>query len=239
MIVKNKQDIGFVKKNFNQVQHKLLNKISLAETHFESLLINAGLYFRREKGNYRINTRWSFFDFYLPYYHLYIEIDGENHNTEEQIAIDKEKDQIIRNKQRRILRLTNAFVLSLKSIDIETLLELQFQQQASKRKKGGAINSRNKYFSLLSSQMERGINDMKKAANFDINENQEIWLYDHQIGNYFRFNNIFDAKFSTDLSINDIHELCETKEYKKSSSRRFVFAYTKGDCELRVLQTFS
>ena len=76
MIVKNQKYIEFVKKNVNQIQHKLLTKHSDAETHFESLLIKSGIYFRREKCNYRINTRWSFFDFYLPYYHLYIEIDG-------------------------------------------------------------------------------------------------------------------------------------------------------------------
>jgi len=239
MIVKNKKDMKFVKKNFNQVQHKLLNKVSEAETYFESLLINSGLYFRREKGNYRTKTRWSYFDFYLPYYHLYIEIDGSNHNTDSQKIIDEQKEKIIRNKQRRLLRLTNEYVLSMSEINIDELLELQFKQSASKRKRGGYINSRNRYYKLMNAQRNMGIKDMNEDADFVIDENQEIWLYDNHIGNYFRFKNIYEAKFSTEISVNKIHEMCETKEYKKSSLRRFVFAYTKEDCELRVLQTYS
>jgi len=239
MIVKNKKDIEFVKKNFNQVQHKLLNKNSAAESHFESLLISSGLYFRREKGNYKTQTRWSYFDFYLPYYHLYIEIDGISHNSEEQKNIDAQKEKIVKNKQRRLLRLSNEYVLSLSSINIDDLLTMQFKQEASKRKRGGYIKSRNRYWRHLNTQRQHGIEDMNYDADFDIDENQEVWLYDNSIGNYFRFENIYEEKFSTELSVNQIHELCETKEYKKSWSRRFVFAYTKNDCELRVLQTYS
>lgn len=238
MIVKSRRDMKFVKENFNQIQHKLLNKQSEAETHFESLLIDSGVYFRREKGNYRTNTRWSYFDFYIPYYHLYIEIDGSSHDTQEQKEIDAQKEQIIKNKQRRLLRITNEYVLSLSSISIDDLLEMQFKQAASKRKHGGYINSKNRYWKHLNAQREQGVRDMNDDANFVIDENQEIWLYDHHIGNYFCFKNIYEAKFSVELSVNDIHDLCETKEYKKSSSRRFVFAYTKTDCELKVLQTY-
>lgn len=79
---------------------------------------------------------------------------------------------------------------------------------------------------------------MVRDANFTIDRFQEIWLYDNVIGNYFRFKNICVAKFSTEMSVNDIQELCERKEYKKSSSRRFVFAYSLQECELKVLQTY-
>ena len=81
--------------------------------------------------------------------------------------------------------------------------------------------------------------DMERGANFEINMNQEVWMYDNHIGNYFRFDNIFDAKFQTEMSINDIHELCELKEYKRSTLRRFVFAYTKEECETKVLFVYS
>lgn len=238
MIVKTKNDMEFVRHNFTPIRNKLLNKISSAETHFESLLIKSGLYFRREKGNYKYNTRWSYFDFYLPYYNLYVEIDGDSHNNEEQRLIDAEKEKIIRNKHKFITRLTNKQVLEMKSVDINCLLDECFKQSAAKRKKHGKVHSMNRYNQIMSDKREQGRSDMTRDANFDIDEEQEIWLYDNAIGEYFKFSNIFEAKFSVEMSINEIHNLCETKEYKHSVKRRFVFAYTKNDCELRVMQTY-
>lgn len=238
MIVKTKKDMEFVRHNFIPIRNKLLNKFSLAETHFEKLLTKSGLYFRREKGNYRYKTRWSYFDFYLPYYNLYIEIDGENHNTQEQKIIDAEKEKIIKRKHKYITRLTNEQVLAMKSIDIEFLLDKCFRQSASKRKRHGKVHSRNRYNAVMQHKREQGREDMERDANFEIDETQEVWLYDNVIGEYFKFDNIMEAKFSVEMSINEIHDLCETKEYKRSTTRRFVFAYTKSECELRVLQTY-
>lgn len=63
MIVRTRNDMSFVRHNFTQTRNKLLNKFSPAENHFEKLLTESGLYYRREKGNYRYNTRWCYFDF--------------------------------------------------------------------------------------------------------------------------------------------------------------------------------
>lgn len=238
MIVKTKRDMKYVKHRFTQVRNELLNKNSSAESHFEKLLIQSGLYFRREKGNYKYRTRWSYFDFYIPYYNLYIEIDGESHNNDAQKEIDAVKEKIVRNKQKFIVRLTNEQVLNMDSIHIEYLLDKCFEQSAAKRKKKGKEHSKNRYNAVMKEKREHGLNDMMRDANFEIDENQEIWLYDNAIGEYFRFNNIVEAKFSVEMSVNDIHDLCETKEYKHSTNRRFVFAYTKCDCELRVMQTY-
>lgn len=238
MIVKTKKDMEFVRHNFTPIRNKLLNKNSAAESHFESLLIKSGLYFRREKGNYKYKSRWSYFDFYLPYYNLYIEIDGDSHNTKEQKCIDAEKEKIVSRKHKFITRISNEEVLKMKSINIEFLLERCFEQSANKRKKKGKEHSKNRYNAVMKEKREHGRNDMMRDANFEIDENQEIWLYDNVIGGYFRFNNIVEAKFSVEMSVNDIHDLCETKEYKHSTNRRFVFAYTKCDCELRVMQTY-
>lgn len=238
MIIKTKRDMEFVKHSFIPVQNKLLNKNSNAESHFEKLLTASGLYFRREKGNYKYRTRWSYFDFYIPYYCLYIEIDGESHNNDKQKEIDAEKETIILHKQKYIVRLTNEEVLSMKDINIEFLLERCFEQSAHKRKKKGKEHSRNRYNAVMRRKREKGISDIIKYANFDIDENQEVWLYDNEIGEYFCFPNIIEAKFSVEKSINEIHDLCETTEYHKASNRRFVFAYTLSDCELRVMQSY-
>lgn len=238
MIVKTKRDMDFVKHNFTPIRNKLLNKHSDDETHFEKLLIKSGLYFRREKCNFKYKTRWSYFDFYIPYYNLFVEIDGDSHNNDEQKIIDKEKEEIIKRKQKFLVRLTNKEVLSLNCIDIDYLLEQCFIQSARERKKHGKEHSRNKYYSVMGRKREDGRYDIYHSANFEIDENQEIWLYDNVIGEYFRFKNIIEAKFSVEMSINDIHDLCETKQYKRSINRRFVFAYTLCDCEIRVSQSY-
>lgn len=230
--------MSYVRHSFTPVKNKLLNKNSPAEEHFEGLLIKANIYYVREKGNYRKNTRWSYYDFYLPYYNLYVEIDGSSHNSEEQKAIDKVKERIVRNKIKFITRLTNKEVLDMQSVSVEELLELCFIQSARKRRKGGKEHSRNRYNAVMAMKRRDGRRDILKSANFEIDEEQEIWLYDNFSGNYFHFANIFEAKFTVELSVNLIHELCEQKEYAKSTSRRYVFAYTLADCELRVLQTY-
>lgn len=238
MIVKTKKDMNFVRHNFIPIRNKLLNKHSKAEKCFEKLLIKSGLYFRREKGNYKYKTRWAYFDFYIPFYNLYIEIDGDSHNNEEQIIIDKEKEKIVQRKQKFIARFTNDEVFAMESIDIETLLERCFVQSAANRKKKGKVHSKNRYNSIMTRKRECGRNDMIRDANFEIDELQEVWMYDNIIGEYFRFDNIVEAKFSIEMSINEIHDLCEMKEYKHNLNRRFVFAYTFNDCEMRVAQTY-
>lgn len=230
--------MNYVKHNFIPVRNKLLNKNSKAESHFEKLLIKSGLYFRREKGNFKYKTRWSYFDFYLPFYNLFVEIDGNSHNTTEQKLIDAEKDKIIGRKKKFIVRLKNEDVLKMDSVCIEELLEECFRQSANKRKKHGAEHSKNRYVAVMTEKRNDGYNDMLRDANFEIDEKQEIWLYDNMIGEYFHFENIIMAKFSVEKSVNEIHDLCETIEYKKCSYRRFVFAYTLSDCELRVQQTY-
>lgn len=238
MIVKSKKDMEYVRHSFTPVRNKLLNKNSKAEKHFESLLIKSGLYFRREKCNFRHGTRWSYYDFYIPFYNLYIEIDGSSHNTTEQKLIDTQKEKIVKNKVKFLVRLTNEEVLSMDSVDIEFLLRRCFEQSARKRKRHGWVYSKNRYVNVMQRKRQHGYDDIKETANFDIDESQEVWLYDNEIGNYFCFPNIIQAKFSVEMSVNEIHDLCEMKEYRKCTSRRYVFAYTLNDCEIRVMQVY-
>ena len=68
-MVKKKSDDGFIKnvvrKKFIRRKHELLNKHSDAERRFIDLLINANLYFIREKCSFKY-SRWCYYDFYLP-----------------------------------------------------------------------------------------------------------------------------------------------------------------------------
>ena len=62
MINDSKSAEKFIKKNTNQLRHKLQNKDSKAETKFAKLLSKANIYFMREKTNFKFRTRWCFFD---------------------------------------------------------------------------------------------------------------------------------------------------------------------------------
>ena len=76
----NKKNIGYVRHSFTPVKNKLLNKNSKTESKFEQMLIDANIYFTREKGNYKIGTRWCYYDFFVPYWRMYFELDGSSHN---------------------------------------------------------------------------------------------------------------------------------------------------------------
>lgn len=238
MINKSKRDKQFIDERFICVQNKLLRKDSKAEDHFKRLLTNAGIYFRREKCNYRHNTRWCYFDFYLPYYHLYIELDGASHNSAEQQAIDREKEDAIFRRQRYILRLKNEDVFRMESVEPDGLLTLLAMQRKPKRYSGRPPKRRLKYERFLDKQRRESRRDVLLNADFDIDPNQEIWLYDHAIGNYFCFADIFEAKFTVEMSINKIFDLLEITEYKPGTTRRFVFAYSKQECENRVQSVY-
>ena len=92
MKVDTDKKMDYVRHNMQIVKNKLLNKYSKAESHFVELLNKANIYYFREKCNYRFGTRWCYYDFYIPFYRIYVEIDGKSHNSEEQKKIDKETE---------------------------------------------------------------------------------------------------------------------------------------------------
>lgn len=232
MIVDNKYKMQFIKENFNQIQQRLQRKKSEAETHFANLLNKAKIPYWREKGNYKYGTRWCYYDFYLPTLRLYVEIDGKEHNLPKKKAVDREKFDIIKNKHCYLLRLKNEEVLILNNIDVETLVQLI----VSKKKKR-PIHYLNKMMKNIQANMEKSIQDMRDNANFTINEEQPIFVYDHKSGEYYEFENIFMAKIATKFTINEVHKLLEM-EHKKSPQRRYVFGYSLLQCEARVATVF-
>lgn len=234
MYITNENEMNFVKENFNQIQNKLLIKNSLAEKHFCNLLNNANISYSRERGNYQLYTRWCYFDFYIPKLRLYIEIDGKEHKLKKNKEIDIEKQDIILSKGKYFLRLTNDFVLSLNYINENDLIKLLAKKKNKNKKKK---NFENKYLKNIEKNYNRAVEDMRKTADFIIDENQKVYGYDNKSGQYYEFNNIFDAKLTTELSINHVNRLLN-EEYKKSSSRRWVFGYTMNECELNVMKVY-
>lgn len=236
MIVDSKNKMEFVKRRFTPIKNQLLNKHSDAESHFKALLTNANIYFVREKGNYKYNTRWCYYDFFLPFYRIYIEVDGISHNTQEQKIIDKEKEKIIRSKQRFLVRFSNEEVLNMDSITIDDIINKLAEQMRTGRHPNKDYKS--KYFNNLERNYKQSILDMNRTANFTIDENKAVYLYDHTIGNYFCFDNIYEAKMNVQMSINEIHELLNEYNYKKCQSRRYVFGWTLSECENNVSKVY-
>lgn len=236
MIVNNREKIDYVKHNFTPIKNKLLNKRSEAESHFQKLLIESGLYFVREKCNFKYNTRWCYYDFYLPFYRLYIEIDGASHNNEAQKAIDEDKERLVKNKHKFIIRYTNDEVLKLDSICLDDLINKV--AITLKTKSHPHRDYKAKYFDRLNKIIEQSKADMLRDAKYEVDESAKVFMYDHFSGNYFEFDNVLYAKLNTQLQINDILKLLYDFEYKRSSSRRYVFGWTLEECETNVAKVY-
>lgn len=232
MKVDTENKMHYVKCNMIKVKNKLLNKYSKAENHFVELLNKANIYYFREKCNFRFGTRWCYYDFYIPFYRIYVEIDGESHNNEKQKMIDKEKHQMIISRACNLVRFTNEEVLAMESIDIDTIIDKLALQRKTKKHRRRDYKPR--ILSVIQQNYEKSIEDMRANCNFPIDENKKVYLYDHFIGNFFEFKNVFDAKINVRLTINQIFELLDNFEYKRNANRRYVFAWSKEELDRRV-----
>ena len=232
MNVDSEKTMSFVRRNMVTVKNKLLNKHSEAESHFVRLLNKANIYYFREKCNFKMGTRWCYYDFYIPFFRIYVEIDGESHNNEEQRNIDAEKHQLVKNKQCYLARFTNEEVLAMESIDIGTIIDRVALQLRTKKHPRRDYKSR--ILRNIQRNYETSIADMRIDCGYPIDESRKVYLYDHSIGNYFEFRNVFEAKMNVRLSINAIYELLDSHEYKPSATRRYVFAWSMAELERRV-----
>ena len=241
MINDSKSAEKFIKKNTNQLRHKLQNKDSKAETKFAKLLSKANIYFMREKTNYKFGTRWCFFDFWLPKLRIYVEIDGAEHNTAEQQQIDREKEKIITDKQMFIARFTNEEVLNMNEITEDFIIDRMVQYASKRKRKHRNFDMiRNKYLKQVK-EVQDGIRKNVTRVKWDrIDICKKVYLYDHFIGEYFVFDNIIELKITlgTGHTIEDFLYMLEECEYNPMSSRRYVCAYSQSECELRVLKAF-
>lgn len=238
MIVRTEKQMNYVRHNFVQVKNKLLNKISPAETHFENLLLDAHIYFRREKCNFRRNTRWSYFDYYLPYYKIFIEIDGKSHDTDEQKLIDKEKEDVIKRRQSYLLRIKNEDVLKMESISIEKIKDMLFNYLGHKSRRHGRLYYERRYNEVVQQEYNDAVAKMSDALIEGINPTNAVWLYQKDMDAIFKFDNIFDAKLCTKLGVNKIAELL-TIDYSHNTNRKYVFARSEEECMARMAFTYN
>ena len=123
MIVKDEKDVHFVSTRYKEIKNKLLNKYSQCETKFAELLIDSGFYFIREKCDYKIGNRWSYYDFFIPSLRLYIEIDGEEHSEPKQQMIDAQKKRQVVAHLNRLIRYTNKEVLEISGVSLDDFFD--------------------------------------------------------------------------------------------------------------------
>ena len=111
--------LNYVAQNFKSRRKELLGKYSPAEKHFEELLKEAHIYYVREKCFFNRKGEWCYIDFYIPLYHIGIEIDGKEHNTVKHKLRDKHKTDFL-NYERNVsvIRITNEQCLGLKNISL-------------------------------------------------------------------------------------------------------------------------
>lgn len=233
-------NIGFVRRNFTPVKNKLLNKNSQTESKFEKMLIDANIYFTREKCNYRIGSRWCYYDFFVPYWRLYFELDGGSHNNEEQKEIDTEKDCIVRNKQRFICRISNNYVLNeMTEINFEIAKDLLFKYMVKSR----FLRKKAKTYEKAKDYYERNLekNHLQSVEDFtannptvDFDDDRPITLYNNYTGLYYTFDDIIDAALKTGMPPKFIWELCYTEYKRIGNNRKYVAAFSVAECERRV-----
>lgn len=236
----NEKNIGYVRHSFTPVKNKLLNKNSKTESKFEQMLIDANIYFTREKGNYKIGTRWCYYDFFVPYWRMYFELDGASHNSQEQKVIDSQKDRIIRKKQRFICRISNDYVLDeMTEIDFDIAKDLlckYIEKSGFIRKKADTYERAKSYYEFnLKMNHAQSVEDFtSNNDSVDFNDDRQITLYNNLTGMFYTFENIIDATLKTGLKAKYIWKLCYTEYKNVGNLRTYVAAFSVEECESRV-----
>lgn len=232
---------NIVRKNFLKRKHDLLKKDSNAEKRFIDLLINANLYFIREKCSFKY-SRWCYYDFYLPLYRIYIEIDGRSHDNSKQKEIDAEKDDIATRSQSYCVRFTNDEVMDMVDISIDDILDRYDAQMKAKpckhKRRQQNRDYRIGYYNHVSHINNGVIRNITRDLRYDIPLDKEVYLYNQDIGDYFMFDNVLEAKIATGLPINEIAMLLSNYDYTPNASRVYVFGWSIEECERNVAKVF-
>lgn len=225
MKIETKKDLEFANSRFIDLKHRLINKKSKAEKHFEDLLKNAGIYYIREKANFRVGTLWCYYDFYIPRLRLYVEIDGAEHNNEANRKKDIEKESYIKSRSAYIIRFTNEEVNLMSVINANILLDKVYKTVR-----------KDKYYGCIRYIRRQQENDIKEQYPEE-NLNDKVYLYNHNNGMFYEFKNVFKCIAYTSIKAKTIIELLHT-EYKKSSTRMYVIGRTQNQCEANVSETY-
>lgn len=116
-----------------------------AELAFQDILLELKLKFRKNKGFMRRAKSFCIVDFYLVKpFRLAVEIDGEYHNTPEQIVYDAERTLYLNSRKIKVIRFTNEQVLDNKEETIKLfkkeLLSILYNHKAKATKLKAVIN---------------------------------------------------------------------------------------------------
>ena len=247
MIVDSKKTMEYITHRFTPVRNKLLNKLSNAEAHFENLLREAGIYYVREKTNFKMDTRWCYYDFFLPFYRLYIELDGKSHDGKEQKAIDREKEKLVRNRQRFIIRIPNEKVMSLDKISIEDLILMLCEQNTkrsirlkrSKQIKKMRVFTPIKYFTNVEENYLSSIHDSMRDTELDLPMEEEIYMFSKNTGLVHRFQNLFVLRMNLQRRITYIIEEARSGIEGQMRNKVYIFGKTQQECIERVKTVLS
>lgn len=233
MEIKDYNDMEFAQNHFLEVKNKLLNKFSPAETHFEEMLKEKGIYYVRERSNFKISTRWCYYDFHLPLYRLYVEIDGPEHKIESHKKIDEEKFDIIASKQRFLVRLTNQEVLDMKSIDMDHILDKLIEQSKHKLWFTSELTL-GEYLRNIKANLTQTYSDYIEETGKTLKPKEPIYVFNKQIGRAFVFENKLMAKIALQTHFAVIEDYL-TRDYSKVNNRiKFVLAYSEEELRNRV-----
>lgn len=233
MKINNYNDMNYVQHRFMKVKNKLLNKYSPAESHFEDLLKESGVYYVRERSNFRISTRWCYYDFHLPLYRLYVEIDGPEHEIESHKVVDEEKFDIIASKQRFLVRLKNQEVLDMETLDMDYILNKLVEQSKYKLWFTSEL-SIGRYLNNIITNLEQAYDDYFEASGISLKSKEPIYVYNKQIGRAYIFENKITAEVALQSHVSTVNDLLMRDYSKPNTLRKFVLAHSEEELRNRV-----
>ena len=196
---------------------KLLKMFVPSQNKFRKLLDTANILYIREQPSFRCySSDVCFMDFYVPYYQLDIEIDGRQHRYEDRYDKDLFKAEFLWGNGIATLRLTNAEVNGMESVDIEKLWE--------------RVPERQRY------EIERIKRDQMEGwrlfySHHHIELDQPVWLFFKENRKTYRFDSILDLQRSIHFDEEKVLGVLE-KERKSN----FFVSFDKSEISDMVVE---
>lgn len=230
MIVKDDKDVHFVSTRYKGIKNKLLNKYSQCETKFAELLIDSGFYFIREKCDYKIGDRWSYYDFFIPSLRLYIEIDGEEHSAPKQQTIDAQKKRQVVAHLNRLIRYTNKEVLEISDVSLDDFFDRV--HESIKKRKTRILNLFKQNIIDSAAQVWVATN---QAFGYEASF-KKYFLYNAERNAIYAFENLGDLRIATGLSVKEVRAILARKNNNRAT--KYIVSTNFNDCQKNVLSRF-
>lgn len=208
-----------IEKEHGKRKNELLRKDSNAEKHFAKLLNEASIYYVKEKCCYDKYGNWCYIDFYIPFYKIGIEIDGEEHKYGKRKEKDIKKENFLK-EERNIttIRYTNNECLSMKYISIIDIVKKANKSVGSK----DDIEYKKK-------QKSEELRMASEVSHFDVHS--PIYVYDKDKDVVFTFRDLYIAKHSTGIQYKYLINATNSDNIHKSN----MFIISTNMDKLKVL----